>query len=78
MPIPLKTALIGGDSGAEIAPERLIILDQVRQSVTFEGVAETPLLSINRDFSAPVAITSSAARTNWSGSRRPTQSLRAL
>jgi aminopeptidase N len=57
MPIPLKTALIGSDSGAEIAPERLIILDQPQQSVTFDGVTEAPLLSINRDFSAPVIIT---------------------
>src|SRR3954462_3351000 len=56
MPIPLRTALIGEQSGAEIAPERLIVLDQPRQSLTFEDVTETPLLSINRDFSAPVMI----------------------
>jgi aminopeptidase N len=57
MPIPLKTALIGEQSGAEIAPERLIVLDQPSQSVTFENVTETPLLSINRNFSAPVVLT---------------------
>jgi aminopeptidase N len=57
MPIPLKTSLIGEQSGAEIAPERLIILDQPRQTITFENVNETPLLSINRDFSAPVVLT---------------------
>jgi aminopeptidase N len=57
MAIPLRTALIGEQSGAEIAPERLIVLDQPRQSVTFEGVTETPLLSTNRDFSAPVVLT---------------------
>ena len=57
MPIPLRTTLIGNDSGAEIGPERLIILDQSRQSVTFEGVGEKPLLSINRNFSAPVIVT---------------------
>jgi aminopeptidase N len=57
MPIPLRTALIGEQSGAEIAPERLIVLDQPRQTVTFEGVTETPLLSSNRDFSAPVVLT---------------------
>jgi len=56
MPIPLKTALIGEASGSEIAPEQLIILDQPRQSVTFDNVTETPLLSINRDFSAPVIV----------------------
>jgi aminopeptidase N len=57
MPIPLKTALIGEQSGAEICPEQLIVLDQPRQSVTFENVTEAPLLSINRDFSAPVVLT---------------------
>src|SRR5438270_10033811 len=57
MAIPLRTALIGEQSGAEIGPERLIVLDQPRQSVTFEGVTETPLLSTNRDFSAPVVLT---------------------
>jgi aminopeptidase N len=57
MPIPLKTALIGEHSGHEICPERLIILDQPNQSVTFDNVTDTPLLSINRDFSAPVVIT---------------------
>ena len=56
MPIPLKTALIGEASGTEIAPERLIILDRRQQSVTFENVHEPPLLSINRDFSAPVIV----------------------
>ncbi|MFL6795417.1 MAG: aminopeptidase N, partial [Sphingomicrobium sp.] len=54
MPIPLKTALIGETSGHEICPERLIVLDQARQSVTFENVIEPPLLSINRNFSAPI------------------------
>jgi aminopeptidase N len=56
MPIPLKTALIGDDSGHEICPERLILLDQPRQSVTFDNVTEPPLLSINRNFSAPVIV----------------------
>jgi aminopeptidase N len=56
MPIPLKTSLIGSESGHEICPERLIVLDQPRQSVTFENVAEVPLLSINRGFSAPIML----------------------
>ena len=56
MPIPLKTALIGEDSGAEIAPEQLVILDQEQQSVTFRNVPEPPLLSINRNFSAPIIV----------------------
>src|SRR4051812_39665335 len=57
MPIPLQTALIGDDSGAEIASERLIVLDQARQSVILDNVSEAPLLSINRNFSAPVIVT---------------------
>src|SRR3982751_3391112 len=57
MPIPLRTALIGEGTGAEIAPEQLLLLDEARQSVRFEYVIETPLLSINRSFSAPVIVT---------------------
>ncbi|WP_155265291.1 aminopeptidase N [Sphingomonas segetis] len=56
MPIPLRTALIGSESGHEICPERLIVLDQQSASVTFENVTEAPLLSINRGFSAPVVL----------------------
>jgi aminopeptidase N len=54
MPIPLKTALIGDESGHEICPERLIVLDQPQQSITFDNVVEPPLLSLNRGFSAPI------------------------
>ncbi|HYI42889.1 MAG TPA: aminopeptidase N, partial [Sphingomicrobium sp.] len=56
MPLPLKTALIGEQSGSEVAPERVILLDEAEQTVTLEGVSERPLLSINRGFSAPVII----------------------
>jgi aminopeptidase N len=56
MPIPLRTALIGAQSGEEICPERLIVLDKPRQTVTFDNVTEPPLLSINRNFSAPVVM----------------------
>ena len=56
MPIPLRTALIGETTGHEICPERLILLDQPRASVTFDNVVEPPLLSINRNFSAPIIL----------------------
>ena len=56
MPIPLKTALIGSETGAEICPEQLVVLDRESQSFTFENVTEFPLLSINRSFSAPVMV----------------------
>ncbi len=54
MPIPLRTALIGAESGAEIAAERLLVLDQPNMRFEFDGIGEIPLLSINRGFSAPV------------------------
>ena len=56
MPIPLRTALIGEDSGGEIAPERLILLDEAEQTIRFDNVGEMPMLSINRTFSAPVIV----------------------
>ena len=56
MPIPLRTALIGASSGAEITEERLILLDLPSHSILFENIDEPPLLSINRNFSAPVII----------------------
>jgi aminopeptidase N len=56
MPISLRTALIGAGSGTEIAPERLILLDEPRKEVRIEGVSEAPLLSINRGFSAPIVV----------------------
>jgi aminopeptidase N len=56
MPIPLRTALIGEESGKEIAAERLILLDGPSKEILFEGLEEAPLLSINRAFSAPVVV----------------------
>ena len=56
MLIPLKAALIGADSGASLGEERLILLNRAQEEVTFEGVTEPPILSINRDFSAPVLL----------------------
>ena len=54
MLLPMKTALIGGESGALLGDERLILLDRAQEEIVFEGVTEPPMLSINRDFSAPV------------------------
>jgi aminopeptidase N len=56
MAIPLRTALIGEDSGSEVVPERLILLERAEQTVDFDGLGESALLSINRGFSAPVII----------------------
>jgi aminopeptidase N len=54
MVIPLRTRLIDAQ-GAE-GQERLIVLDTPEQSVRFDGAPSDALLSINRGFSAPVAI----------------------
>jgi aminopeptidase N len=56
MVLPLKVALIGADSGEELGAERLVLLDQAEMAVTFDKVSEAPLLSINRDFSAPAMV----------------------
>ncbi|QAY77402.1 aminopeptidase N [Sphingosinicella sp. BN140058] len=57
MPIPLKLALFGETSGAKL-DERLVVFDGEAQEVVFDGLAERPVLSINRDFSAPVVVES--------------------
>jgi aminopeptidase N len=56
MAIPLKTALLGKESGTPLAPERLVMLTEKSQDIVFENVAETPILSINRNFTAPVVM----------------------
>jgi aminopeptidase N len=56
MPIPLRTSLVGADTGGDLGEERLILLDRAEARVTFDRVGERPLLSINRGFSAPVRV----------------------
>jgi aminopeptidase N len=55
MPIPLKIALFGEVTGEKYA-DRLVLLEEEGQEILFEGIGERPILSINRDFSAPVII----------------------
>ncbi|MET1756986.1 aminopeptidase N [Novosphingobium sp. RD2P27] len=55
MPIPLKLALFDRETGQHNG-EELIILDKAEQTFTFKGYLRPPVLSINRGFSAPVAI----------------------
>ena len=57
MPIPLRLALFDRDSGKHRG-EELIVLDQAEASFAFPGFARAPVLSINRGFTAPVAIAS--------------------
>ena len=55
MVIPLRTALLDRATGKH-AGEHLLVLTEAEQSFRFEGFAALPVLSINRGFSAPVAI----------------------
>ncbi|HYD36003.1 MAG TPA: aminopeptidase N, partial [Allosphingosinicella sp.] len=55
MPIPLRLALLDEATG-ETAEERLVVLDQTRAEIALERAPARPVLSINRDFSAPVIV----------------------
>ncbi|WP_333839405.1 aminopeptidase N [Novosphingobium sp.] len=55
MVIPLRTALFDTETGTH-GGEELLVLTETEQSFTFSGHARPPVLSINRGFSAPVAI----------------------
>ncbi|MBO9517986.1 MAG: aminopeptidase N [Porphyrobacter sp.] len=55
VPIPLRLALFDRDSG-EHEGEQLVILEHAQASLSFSGFTSPPVLSINRGFSAPVAI----------------------
>lgn len=56
MHIPLRIALFGRESGSLLGPEQLFQLRSASATMTFENVAEPPVLSINRGFSAPVTV----------------------
>ena len=55
LPIPVATALFDKESGKIIA-ERMLLLVQAKQTFTFEGVSAEPVVSLLRDFSAPVQL----------------------
>ena len=55
LPIPVATALFDKESGAIVA-ERMLLLDQSSQTFTFENVVSEPVVSLLRDFSAPVQL----------------------
>jgi aminopeptidase N len=54
MQYPMKMALINQD-GSE-ALEEMLIISKAKETFSFEGFSSRPVLSINRDFSAPVII----------------------
>ncbi len=55
MPIPLRIALLDGDTGAA-HDERLVLLDRDAAEIPLGPAPARPVLSINRDFSAPVIV----------------------
>ena len=55
MPIPLRLALFDRATGRH-GGEQLVVLDEPEATLSFAGFADKPVLSINRGFSAPVAI----------------------
>ncbi|WP_419816084.1 aminopeptidase N [Glacieibacterium sp.] len=62
--LPLRIALFGRRTGERLGDERLVELTDASATVTFEGIAELPILSINRGFSAPVIIETEATRAD--------------
>jgi aminopeptidase N len=63
MVIPLSVGLVGSDGDdLPLAPKQgtlergVLVLSAPSQSVTFTGIAQRPVLSINRNFSAPIRL----------------------
>ena len=54
--IPIVTGLLSRKNGEELAPSKVLLLTEEKQTFSFEGISERPLASILRDFSAPVKI----------------------
>lgn len=55
LPIPVATALFDKNSGAIVA-ERMLLLNEATQTFVFENVVSEPVVSLLRDFSAPVQL----------------------
>ena len=60
MPIPLRIALLDEATG-EAAEERLVILDEAQAEIVLDRAPARPVLSINRDFSAPIIVENDCA-----------------
>jgi aminopeptidase N len=56
MVLPLKLKLFGAHTGRAMCDEQLVLLKDAAQEIVFENLSETPVLSINRGFSAPVIV----------------------
>ncbi|HVJ00411.1 MAG TPA: aminopeptidase N [Sphingomonas sp.] len=58
MVLPLNLRLFGAETGRPLTGEQLVLLDSPAEEIVFDGLAERPVLSINRGFSAPVVVES--------------------
>lgn len=56
MHLPFRVALFGAQSGRNLTGDRLLELRQAKQVFRFEGLAERPVPSLLRGFSAPVTV----------------------
>ena len=56
MVLPLRIKLFGAATGQPLGEERIVLLTESAADIVFDGVTEAPLLSINRQFSAPVVV----------------------
>ncbi len=55
MTLPIRMALFNRETGTSTG-ESLVVLETDSATLTFDGFSEPPVLSINRDFSAPVVL----------------------
>ncbi|WP_227674676.1 aminopeptidase N [Psychrobacter jeotgali] len=55
LPIPVATALFDKTTG-DIVSERMLLLEQAEQTFVFDNIASEPIVSLLRDFSAPVQL----------------------
>ncbi|CAN5467801.1 aminopeptidase N [soil metagenome] len=55
MAIPMRAALFDRETGRH-SGDTLLMLTQAEQEFAFDGFAQTPVLSINRGFSAPIIV----------------------
>jgi len=56
---PLKIALLDKTT-QKVAKEQMLLITKERETFVFEGFTQKPILSINRDFSAPIIVEYSA------------------
>ena len=63
MPLPLRVALFDEQSGEKRA-EQLVVLEDPAAEIRVEGFAAPPVLSINRNFSAPVIVETDRTAAN--------------